>query len=67
MSVFHRIGGVRPDDELVPPLYPASPRYGPTVIVFREGEAVARIMSFGTWDLLVNACPDSGITSGEPR
>jgi hypothetical protein len=71
MAAFHRIDGVRSDDELVPPLYPESPRYGPTAIVFREGEAVARIMHFGTWgreeiaELLVNACPGSGISKGE--
>lgn len=62
MDVFRRIPGVRPEDELVPPLYPRSPQYGPTAIVFRDGEAVARIMSFGTWRLLVNACPGSGIS-----
>jgi hypothetical protein len=66
-GVFRRVSGVRPTDEFRKPNYPDSPQYGPTVIVFRDGVAVARIMSFdfGTHpeaSLLVNACPGSGIT-----
>jgi hypothetical protein len=69
MAAFRRVAGVRTDDELIPPLYPESPRYGPTAIVVRDDRSVARIMYFGTWhrddvaELLVNACPGSGISA----
>lgn len=61
-DVFRRVPGVRPTDEFQNPNYPNSPRYGPTALVFRDGLAVGRIMSFGTeGELLSNACPGSGI------
>jgi hypothetical protein len=63
-TVFRRVPGVEPSDHLRTPKYPGSPQYGPTVMVFREGVAVARFMAqqIGTeWHLLINACPGSGI------
>jgi hypothetical protein len=66
-DVFRRVPGVRPTDEFREPNYPDAPQYGPTVNVFRDGVAVARIMSFDFGvdpesELLINACPGSGIT-----
>jgi hypothetical protein len=66
-DVFRRVPGVRPTDEFRKPNYPEAPQYGPTVNVFRDGVAVARIMSFDFGvdpesKLLINACPGSGIT-----
>ncbi|MGH2591421.1 MAG: hypothetical protein ACRDGW_11585 [Actinomycetota bacterium] len=63
-EVFRRVPGVRESDELSKPGYPRSPLHWPTFIVFRGGEAVARIGGpwiDGEWKLLVNACPGSGI------
>ena len=63
-AVFRRLPGIRPSDEFKTPKYPDSPQYWPTLIVFRDGQVVARIMgpSDGSgWDLIVNACPGSGI------
>jgi hypothetical protein len=62
--VFRRVPGIRPSDEFKTPKYPDSPQYWTTFIVLREGQAVARIMGpydGGEWDLIVNACPGSGI------
>ncbi len=64
-EVFRRVPGVRPADEFKTPKYPESPQYWPTVMVFRAGVPVARLMAPGTgseWELLINSCPDSGIT-----
>jgi hypothetical protein len=64
-DVFRRVPGVRPSDEFKPPKYPESPQYWPTVMVFRDGVPVARLMAPKTgneWDLLINSCPGSGIT-----
>ncbi len=64
-DVFRRVPGVRASDELRKPLYPGSPLHWPTVIVFRDGQAVGRIGApvIGTeWELLIDACPGSGIT-----
>jgi len=63
-TVFRRVPGVEPSDQLRTPKYPESPQYWPTVMVYREGVAVARLMApqIGTdWQLLINACPGSGI------
>lgn len=63
-EAFRRVPGVRPSDEFRTPKYPESPQYWPTVMVFREGEAVARLMGpriGNVWELLINACPGSGI------
>ncbi len=63
-AVFRRVPGVRPSDEFKKPNYPESPEYWPTLIVFRDGEEVARIgapVMGSEWELLVNACPGSGI------
>jgi hypothetical protein len=65
-AAFRRVPGVRPTDELKVPKYPGSPQYWPTFIVFRDGVAVARIMGphdGDEWELLVNACPGSGIAT----
>jgi hypothetical protein len=64
-DVFRRVPGVEPSDEFRTPKYPESPQYWPTVMVFRDGVAVARLMAprIGSeWELLVNSCPGSGIT-----
>ena len=63
-EVFRRVAGVKPSDEFRTPKYPESPQYAPTVMVFRDGVAVARIMAprMGKeWELLINSCPGSGI------
>lgn len=44
--------------------YPGSPQMCPTFMVFRDGQAVARIMGpfdGSEWLLIVNTCPGSGI------
>jgi hypothetical protein len=64
-DVFRRVPGVEPSDEFRTPKYPESDQYWPTVLVFRDGTAVARLMAprIGSeWELLINACPRSGIT-----
>jgi hypothetical protein len=64
-EVFRRVPGVRPSDEFKTPKYPESPHFWPTVMVFRDGVPVARLMAPGTgseWELLINSCPGSGIT-----
>jgi hypothetical protein len=43
-DVFRRVPGVRPSDEFRTPKYPGSEQYWPTVMVFRDGMAVARLM-----------------------
>ncbi len=66
-AVFRRVPGARSSDEFKTPNYPDSPQYWPTFIVFRDGQAVARIMGpydGSEWDLIVNACLGSGITKG---
>jgi hypothetical protein len=64
-SVAGRVPGVLSTDDFEPPNYPDSPRYGPMeFIVLREGQGLARIMGSyrdGAWNLLINACPGSGI------
>lgn len=63
-TVFRLVPGVVPSDDFRTPKYPESPQYWPTVMVHREGVAVARLMApqIGTeWELLINACPGSGI------
>jgi len=64
-SVLRRVPGVLPADEVKRPKYPDSPRYyAMEFVVFRDGQAVARVMGpyyEGTWHLLINACPGSGI------
>lgn len=63
-QVFRRVPGVRSSDELKKPNYPESEQHWPTSIVFRDGMAVARIgaPTIGEkWELIVNACPGSGI------
>jgi hypothetical protein len=63
-DVFRRVPGVRPSDEFRTPNYPKSPQYWPTFIVYRDGEAIARLMAPGIgeeWDLLVDTCPGIGI------
>lgn len=64
-AVFLRVPGVRASDEFRKPNYPESPQYWPTVIVFRDGQAIARIgapVIGSEWEILVNACPGSGIS-----
>jgi hypothetical protein len=63
-EAFRRVPGVEPSDRFRRPLYPRSPLHWPTFIVFRDGQAVARIGAPGQgdeWELLVDACPGSGI------
>lgn len=63
-EAFRRVPGVEPSDHFRRPLYPRSPLHWPTFIVFREGRAVARIgapRQGDEWELLVDACPGSGI------
>lgn len=63
-DVFRRVQGVRASDEFRTPNYPRSPQYWPTFIVSRNGKSIARLMATGIrveWELLVNACPGSGI------
>jgi len=62
-TVFRRVPGVLPTDELRKPAYPRTRLIWPTFIVFREGEAVARISGprMGeVWKLFIDACPGSG-------
>jgi hypothetical protein len=70
VEVFRRLRGVLASDVLAATGYPESPQMWPTRIVFRNGQAVARIMApnvgDGTWELLVNACPGSGIERMSP-
>jgi len=64
-EVFRRVPGVRRSDDFRTPKYPESPQYWPTVMVFRDGAAVARLMApriGGEWELLINSCPGSEIT-----
>jgi hypothetical protein len=64
IEAFRRVPGVQPSDRLRRPLYPRSPLHWPTFIVFRDGQAVARIGAPGQgteWELLVDACPGSRI------
>ncbi|MGH2725316.1 MAG: hypothetical protein ACRDI0_13875 [Actinomycetota bacterium] len=63
-QVFRRVPGVRPSDDFRKPQYPETQLHWPTSLVFREGEAIARIGAPRVreeWELLVDACPDSGI------
>jgi hypothetical protein len=63
-EIFRRVPGVRPSDQLTKPFYPGTPFHWPTLMVFREGEAIARIGGpeiDGEWNLFVDACPGSGI------
>jgi hypothetical protein len=63
-QVFRRVPGVLPSDDLRKPGYLGTPLHWPTLNVFREGEAIARIGAprIGEeWELLVDACPGSGI------
>jgi hypothetical protein len=63
--VFRRVDGVRASDDLRKPQYPETQLHVPTLIVFRDGEAIARIVAprvGDVWELLVDTCPGSGIT-----
>ncbi len=64
--MFRSVPGVQPSDELKTPNYPGSPQFWPTYIVIRDGAEIARIgapeIGQKDWQLLVNACPGSGIT-----
>jgi hypothetical protein len=63
-EVFRLVPGVQVFDELRKPGYPESPLHWPTFMVFRDGQAVARIggpLIEEEWRLFVNACPGSGI------
>jgi hypothetical protein len=66
-DVFRTVPGVLPSDEFKVPKYPESPQYWPTFMVYRQDEAIARIMGpyredTGEWHLLINVCPGSGIS-----
>jgi hypothetical protein len=64
-EVFQRVPGVRPSDTFMTPKYLESEQYQPTVMVFRDGVAVARLMAPRTGsdrELLINSCRGSGIT-----
>jgi hypothetical protein len=63
-DVLRRVPGVLLSDELRSPNFPESPQHWPTFVVDRDGEAIARIQGpwiDGSWELIVNACPGSGI------
>jgi hypothetical protein len=65
-EVFRRVPGIRPSDDFRTPKYPESPQYWPTVMVVRDGEAVARLMApdvGSVWELLVHSCPGSGVSA----
>jgi hypothetical protein len=66
-EVFRRVPGIEQSDRFQRPLYPRSPLHWPTFMVFRDGRAIARIGAPGLgeqWELLVDACPGSGIMRG---
>lgn len=65
-EVFRRVSGIEATDEFEPPKYPESPQYSSIDrMVIRDGSVVARFLMGSEigpeWELLVNACPDSGI------
>jgi hypothetical protein len=65
LSVVRRVPGVLPTDEVERPKYPGSARYSPIEsVVVRDGEAIVRVMGpyvEGSWHLLINACPGTGV------
>jgi hypothetical protein len=65
VEAFRRVPGIEPSDRFQRPLYPRSPLHWPTFMVFRDGQAIARIGAprlGDRWELLIDACPGSGIT-----
>jgi hypothetical protein len=61
------VPGLRGSDELESPGYPGSTRHGDLIVVFREGQAVARIARADdndAWHVFVEACPGSGLVEG---
>ena len=65
-KAYQVLPGVRASDEFKQPKYPGSAQYSAADrVLLRDGAVIARFLGGGgvggEWDLLVNACPGSGI------
>ena len=65
-KAYRQVGGVRASDEFKQPKYPGSAQYSAADrVLLRDGAVIARFLGGGgvggEWDLLVNACPGTGI------
>ena len=59
------VPGLRGDDVLESPGYPASAWHGDLLVVVREGQAIARIARAddnAAWHVFIEACPGAGLT-----
>jgi hypothetical protein len=65
-EAYQQVRGVRASDEFKQPKYPESAQYSAADrVLLRDGAVIARFLGGGgvggQWDLIVNACPGTGV------